>query len=122
MHLIDAFTEVSGLGINTDKTVLVSAGDLAPSEAWARRDSPWSDLQVRDRCLYLGVLIGDVTTADIFRVAMGKVRDRARSFYPVSRTLSVQRRIHLFNIFILPLLYYLMAFYILPECYHYCKW
>ena len=48
---------------------------------------------------------------------MGKVRDRARSFYPVSRTLSVQRRIHLFNIFILPLLYYLMAFYILPECY-----
>jgi ribonuclease HI len=117
MRLIDAFTEVSGLGINTDKTVLVSAGDLAPSVAWVKRESPWSDLQVCDRCLYLGVLIGDITTADIFRVAMGKVRDRSRSYYPITRTLSVQRRIHLFNIFILPLLYYLMAFYILPEIY-----
>ena len=50
-------------------------------------------------------------------MAMGKLRDRARSFYPVSRSFSVQRRIHLFNIFILPLLYYLMQFYILPEVY-----
>ncbi len=62
MRIIDALTGVSGLGINTDKTVLVSAGDLAPSKDWVRLSSPWTDLQVSDRCLYLGVMISDVST------------------------------------------------------------
>jgi ribonuclease HI len=118
MRTIDAFTAVSGLGINTDKTVLVYAESEQMARGWVKHQSPWSDLTVSDRCLYLGVLIGaTVTTTDVFRVAMGKLRDRARSFYPASRSFSVQRRIHLFNIFLLPLLYYLMQFYLLPEVY-----
>ena len=118
MLLIDAFTGVSGLGINKDKTVLVYVDSKDTAEDWVKTSSPWDDLQVKDRCLYLGVLIGStVTTVDVFAAAMVKLRGRARSFYPVTRSFSVQRRIHLFNIFILPLLSYLMQFYILPEVY-----
>ena len=98
MLLIDAFTEASGLGINKDKTVLVFVDSRAAAEEWVKTSSPWDDLQVRDRCVYLGVLIGStVTTVEVFSVAMGKLRDRARSFYPVSRSFSVQHRIHLIH-------------------------
>ena len=58
MYIIDSFTEVSGLGINTDKAVLVYVGSKSVAETWVKQCSPWSDLTVSDRCLYLGVLIG----------------------------------------------------------------
>ena len=106
MNIIDSFAAVSGLGINTDKTAIISTKDIDLSD-WIG-SSPWPDLVHADNITYLGVKMGRlVDTEQVFEVAFDKLTKRARSFYPLTRSLTVHKRILLVNIFLLPLLYYL---------------
>ena len=113
MRIISDFAAVSGLGINTDKTAIISAKECDLS-AWIE-SSVWPDLKHADEITYLGIRMGRlIDTEAVFEVAFDKLQKRARSFYPLTRTLTVYKRVLLVNIFLLPLLYYLFQFFHFP--------
>jgi ribonuclease HI len=113
MAIISQFSAISGLGINTDKTAIIAAQDV-DLRAWISTTC-WPDLKQADEITYLGVRMGRlVNTEDVYEVAFDKLQKRARSFYPLTRTLTVYKRVLLVNIFLLPLLYYLFQFFHFP--------
>ena len=122
MKLIDAFTRASGLGINKDKTQLLSAR-MNPTghdaEVWlSSKSCPWHDKGVKATrtYTYLGILIGrGVTVADVWRPVVNKAIDRIAKYAPALRALSLVRRIVVFNIFIRSLFTYVAPFYSLPD-------
>lgn len=119
MRIIDSFSEVSGLGINYDKTALMPSlpSDFEPS---AVLRSPWPAIVVADRYTHLGVLIGpEVTPEEIFRKAHEEATGRVASYGQVVRKLPVHKRNRVLNVFVLPKYLYLGQFFLVP--YAYCK-
>ena len=115
MGLIDAFREASGLGVNTDKTTLLSAqGRLCDTAALAER-STWPDVLVVNSHVYLGILIGrGITIEDIYAGALRKLEARARAYHSAARCLPHASRVLVFNTFLFTKLSYIMNFYSLP--------
>ena len=111
---ITRFAHFSGLGLNLDKTVVLSA--RAPSRQVTALLHLWfPDIRFVDRAKYLGVIMGpDITTKVVFQEAVDKFFARARQFRLVIRTSSLHQRILIYNVFLLPILYYLAQFYIMP--------
>ena len=122
MCLVDAFRKASGLGINTDKTRIVSArsSDIAryirPTTIHeCLQRCPWPDVLEAAAYKYLGILIGrDVTVPDIYRVAIRSLCDRALTYLPVFRHLSHASRVLAFNVFIITKISYLVKFFHIP--------
>jgi ribonuclease HI len=113
IRIISEFAVVSGLGINTDKTAIISAKKCDLS-GWIQTTC-WPDLKHEDEITYLGVRMGRlIDTEAVFEIAFDKLQKRARLFYPLTRTLTVYKRVLLVNIFLLPLLYYLFQFFHFP--------
>ena len=118
--IIDDFTIASGLGINRDKTVILSAKNHL-SEVFAPisqriLSSRWPLVKVVDSHKYLGILFGrKVSVEDIFAAPAKKAADRARSFGAAIRRLDTQRRIMVFNVFITPIFSFVQQFYIMPS-------
>ena len=90
--LISEFSELSGLGINRDKSCVISS---APSSTHSSlRDSllacPWPLLPLRPITTHLGIPIGrDVTLENIFEVPYSKALSRLATTKPVVSKLSV---------------------------------
>jgi ribonuclease HI len=114
LHLVLAFAKFSGLGINIKKTVILT------SQSPTRQDNVdlgTLGLKIKfvDRATYLGVLVGrDISTIDIFKPALVKFEGRLKLYRPTLSRLSLHKRILIFNIYLLPLFYYLAQFYIIP--------
>jgi ribonuclease HI/exonuclease III len=114
LHKIKRFARFSGLGLNLDKTVVLSS--LPPSKEAAGRLHLWfPDIRFVTRAKYLGVIMGpDITTTEIFQEAVDKFFARARQFSPVVRSSTLHQRILIYNVFLLPILFYLAQFFIMP--------
>ena len=108
LSVIRDFSAVSGLGLNPKKTVLVGTRDLTRTERRGFDEAGWEQILQAPSCKYLGVRIGpSVTTAEVFAEAKAKFDRRLELFRPFLRTASLQTRIMVANVFLLPLFYYL---------------
>ena len=118
--VIDSFTIASGLGINRNKTVILSAKDhlsgiFAPSTARIQNSS-WPLVKFADSHKYLGILFGrKIQVEDIFAAPAKKAGDRARSFGAAISRMDTHRRILTFNVFITPIFSFVQQFYIMPS-------
>ena len=119
--IIDAFTVASGLGINRDKTVILSAKNhlckaFEPTSLCISSSS-WPLVKIVDSHKYLGILFGrKIQVEDVFAAPAKKASDRARSFGAAISRLDIQRRILVFNVFITPIFSFVQQFYTMPSC------
>jgi ribonuclease HI len=68
-----------------------------------------------DEAKYLGILLGrSTTTVDIFRGSFDKFLQRVGSYKHYLKSVSLNKRILVANIFLLPLFYYLAQYYVMP--------
>jgi hypothetical protein len=117
LSLISSFSEVSGLGINKDKSIVLTTSPPSCHSAIrsALLRSPWPDLPLRDRGTHLGVSIGsDVTLEDIWAGPMATAISRLNKARPFLRSLSIANRITYVNVFITSVFSYIGLFFILP--------
>ena len=113
MRVVSRFRRFSGLGQNMDKTHVLAAQDSDLSAEI--RASPWPDMKQADSETYLGVPIGrSLTLTDIFEPTVEKISQRCDQFSGALRKMSLQRRIITFNIFVTPMLTYLLMFHPVP--------
>jgi len=118
--VIDSFTTASGLGINRDKTVILSAKDhnkvnFAPAIK-RLQESSWPLVKFADSHKYLGILFGRaIQVEDIYAAPAKKALERARSFGAAISKMDTQRRILTFNVFITPIFSFVQQFYIMPS-------
>ena len=118
--VIDNFTFASGLGINRDKTVILSAKDhqsglFAPAVQLIQ-NSNWPLVKFADRHKYLGILFGrKVQVEDIFAAPAKKAFERAQRFGAAIGRMDTQRRILTFNVFITPIFSFVQQFYVMPS-------
>ena len=118
--VIDAFSNASGLGINRDKTVILSAkdhhaGSFLPA-VQRLQESSWPLVKFADSHKYLGILFGRaIQVEDIFAAPAQKARERARCFGAALGRMDTQRRILTFNVFITPIFSYVQQFYVMPS-------
>lgn len=115
LALIRGFSRVSGLGLNVKKTVIVTTLPLTDRVRRALDRARWKAIQSAPHCVYLGVMVGaEVSTRDVFAKAIAKFNRRLAAYAPYLASASLHTRIVVANVFLLPLLYYLMQFYIAP--------
>jgi hypothetical protein len=114
LRTIQAFADFSGLGLNLDKTVVIAA--RKPTEQTIDRSHlHFPGIKVVLEAKYLGVLVGpDVTTISIFQDAVDKFHARAGQLQQIIRGSSLNQRILIYNIYLLPILFFLAQFYIIP--------
>ena len=118
LSLITTFSQLSGLGINRDKSCVISSGP--PSSLVALRTElascPWPELPLRDTTTHLGIVIGrEVTLGDIFASPYKKAVDRINSCKSVVKGLSVANRILFINTFVISLFSYHALFFVVPS-------
>ena len=115
LGLIRNFSKVSGLGLNMKKTFIVSVFPISMSLRRLLDRRGWKTIREAPSCTYLGVMVGPrVSTREVFAKAMTKFEKRLAGYSPFLRTSSIHTRIVVANVFLLPLLYYLAQFYLVP--------
>ena len=113
---IDAFTHISGFGVNREKSTVLHVLPTSPEDQLALDALGWDRLAFTHKATYLGVLVGhDIDNVDIYQAAFDKFLLRTDSYAPALAHLTLQQRIRTFNIYLLPLLSYLNRFYLLPH-------
>ena len=117
LSTIDAFSLVSGLGINKSKSFVLPTGDVSLFSSY--RDllnrSPWPDLDIREKGTHLGIVIGrNVTLSDIWDIPLQKALARIRSARSFVRSLPLTKRILFVNVFIVSIFSYVGLFFVLP--------
>ena len=92
MRVVDSFSAASGLGVNRDKTLAISAKPSSFSSSLS--SSPWPLTKVVKQTVYLGVLFGrSVTTKNIFADALSGLIERAHLFTVSIKALSHHNRV-----------------------------
>jgi len=115
MRTIFAFSKISGLGVNFDKTRGLASGSAVNFERWIST-CPWPEFKVTDRYVYLGIMLGRwVTARDIYTAAFDKYQDRLRGVLPAMRTMTPSRRTLTINIFLTTLFSYIAPFHAIPN-------
>jgi ribonuclease HI/exonuclease III len=115
LRIISSFSYHSGLGLNIHKTSILPA--LPPNRLDLARleRAGWGEISLSCAEKYLGVMVGrTVTTEDVFREAHSKFNERVALFRRIIQSSSLHQRILIFNVFLLPIFYYLAQFYIIP--------
>ena len=115
--LINSFSDISGLGINRDKSFVLSTSPPSRFEFIRSilRSSPWPDLVLKEKGTHLGIVIGrEVTLKDIWEGAMDKAISRINSARSFVKTLPLAKRILYVNVFIVSIFSYIGLFFVLP--------
>ena len=115
LDITNTYARFSGLTVNLRKTCILTS--LPPSDAdkLTLTRAGYSHISFKTSVTYLGVLLGsNITTADIYRPAYNKFVARVALYADTLRSATLHQRIIIFNVFLLPLFYYLAQFYIIP--------
>jgi hypothetical protein len=118
--IIDDFTVASGLGINREKTVILSVKycshrSFRPTLTRIQNSS-WPLVKVVNSHKYLGIIFGrKIQVEEVYAAPALKALERAKKFGPTLRTLDTQRRILVFNVFITPIFSFVQQFYTMPS-------
>jgi ribonuclease HI len=115
LGVIDAFSAISGLGINRDKSSVLHVLEVSDEDRKNLIDMGWEDLRFTSKAVYLGVLVGfNIDTHDIYEDAFVKFKKRALSFECALKHMSTNNRTRTTNIYLIPLFSYLFNFYLMP--------
>ena len=116
MKIIQRFSNVSGLGVNYEKTQGITSAQDGAFEKWAASNRCiWPEFKIVLRYKYLGFLMGKWTTqAMVFKPAYDNFRDRMAAYRSTFRRLSPARRVTLYNCFAFPLFSYIAPIYGFP--------
>jgi ribonuclease HI len=113
---IDEFAEASGLGLNRDKTGVISTHRPTYGDTQGLKESAWPKARFVESYKYLGVLIGrSLTTRDVFRATMTKARQRASQYSSILLHMTLRSRARVFNTYLTPLFSYLQQFFLVPD-------
>ena len=104
----------SGMKMNKGKSKMLTAEALSKRQEQQLLWSGYAQVERVTKATYLGVLIGKVSTAEIYDKALSKFKKRVLLYANTLKRMSIHRRIITFNVFLLPLFYYLAQFYIVP--------
>ena len=115
--IIQAFSEISGLGINAHKTKIMPSRKINREMARRiRRRGAWNKIIIAPRYTYLGVLMGhNIDTGDIFQMAFDKFKRKACAYARIISHTPPAHRTLFFNVFLISLFSYLIHFYIIPN-------
>ena len=117
--LFHKFGLASGLRLNLTKTHLLPTLPLTPPESQFITRSSWSEIRISNSSKYLGVLFGrEATPTSNFAKPVDKLVKRVNSFLPTKNSFSLQQRIVIANIFLIPILSYIYQFFHIPATYH----
>lgn len=112
---IDDFSAHSGLGINADKSALLSTLPHPPLHSWIRA-SPWPALLTPPYYKYLGIRLGpQIRPLTAFQPMLDKFQARASRMLPYIRKLPILRRGLVINTWLLSLFSYFIQFFIIPD-------
>jgi hypothetical protein len=103
------------IGLNIAKTSILTT--LAPhfSDRALLEEGGFKAVKFAATATYLGVLMGQATTTvQVFDEALKKFIRRANRYQPALANSALRNRILTFNVFLLPLFYYLAQFYVIP--------
>jgi ribonuclease HI len=115
LEAIDAFSTISGLGVNRDKSSILHVLEVGDSEKETLKNMGWEDLSFTSQAVYLGVLVGyNIDSHDIYENAFTKFKKRALSFDSALKHMSTNSRTRTINIYLTPLFSYLFNFYLMP--------
>ena len=114
LSIFKAFSALSGLRLNESKTIVVTHDCYKGIMRDILDLHLWKKVKIADRGVYLGIAFGEVTTKDIYDKTLTKFRKRLRSYSPIFRSVSIQRRTLLANVFLLSLFSYVGQFYVVP--------
>ena len=115
LKVVMTFAEFSGLGLNVKKTVILTSLSTFYSDTCLLRESGFGQIHFATEATYLGVLMGqDIGTPDIFQKAKEKFLRRLQLFRPVIYACSLHKRILIVNVFLLPIMFYLAQFFLIP--------
>ena len=117
LSIINSFSAVSGLGINRDKSLVLTTASLSsyPLIRSGLSASPWPDLSLKEKGTHLGIVIGrGVTLDDIWSIPLNKALSKLHSSHTFIKSLSLSNRILFINIFIISLFSYVGLFFVLP--------
>jgi hypothetical protein len=119
LEVIDRFRVVSGLGVNTDKTHVLSSRPVTQEDKDTLARSAWPDVKFEEETTYLGVLFGrEVTPAMVLAAAYQKIVERVELYGGVLSRISLTQKILTFNTFVTPILSYLGQFFLIPTKMH----
>ena len=104
----------SGLRMNKGKTKILSALPMSKVTRSYLNLCGYEEIEEVDRMVYLGVLIGRIGTEDVYEKALQKFQRRTCQLAPLISRSSLEKRIVIFNVFLLPIFSYLTQFYIVP--------
>ena len=116
IQAIHTFRDISGLGVNTDKTRIMPVWDV---DEKVKNDfidrCAWKDVKFTDKYTYLGVPFGPhITAKDIYTLALDKVRKRCKRLRSTISRFDLDTRIIIFNVFIIPIFSYLYTMFLMP--------
>jgi len=117
LSAISLFSVVSGLGINKDKSFVLTSAPLShvPLIRSGLSATPWPDLSLKDKGTHLGIVIGrEVTLDDIWSVPLNKALSILHASRVFIKSLSLPNRILFVNVFIVSLFSYIGLFFVLP--------
>ena len=115
LQTISEFSRLSGLGLNIDKTKILTSKPIRDGLKRCLLREGFEGIEFVSSFTYLGVLMGrNITTIDIFTPALDKFHTRLKSITHILKPKSINKRIIIFNVYLLTIFYYLAQFYIIP--------
>ena len=115
LKIIRTFADYSGLGLNIDKTEILTTRPPSYGDRTLLHEAGFSDIKFTKQAKYLGVLMGsNIDTTHVFIKAKHKLLDRLNSYRPILAHIPLHQKIIIINVFILPIIYYLAQYFIIP--------
>jgi hypothetical protein len=114
--LIDLFREISGLGVNLDKTKIISTRNFKKSDRERMKASAWPSVCLEAHATYLGVPIGrGVTSDDFYAAPLDKFSRLVSDYGPILSSLPLNHKIIAINVFLISLFSYHIQFILTPN-------
>ena len=109
------FNDASGSKSNLTKLYLVSTNPLPPAALDGLPDKWASNIKIVNVAKYLGIKIGrHVNVDNVFHDAITKLEMRTKRYLPLKSNFSLQSRVIIANVFLLPLLSFVFRFFLMP--------
>jgi len=124
LNFIDEFRSISGLGVNRAKTKILTTAKISnimrnyvdQHSPWKNPDTGKSEIELVEEATYLGIPFAREMNENKFYDKVGKkFQTRATQIGPIIKSLPLQRKVIICNVFLLSLFSYLIDYCIIPK-------
>ena len=107
LDVAKSFGHFSGLRINQKKSTIITCRPPTKSVVLRFVDKGWAGIGFKTDGVYLGIAFGTTTNSlDVCQGALTKFEDRVKAYSGIIARGSINTRIIIFNVFLLPLFSY----------------